>query len=111
MSDDREYLQRMYVNGCEPLNLPVVNIAVAGDKRINELAAENADLRRQLEAAKGEAQRTVYVPAVDGSQALTNIMLSSCWSDTPEHSEIDVFDPESMQVYAVTLTAREVGKP
>jgi hypothetical protein len=66
---------------------------------------------REATAAEGDAQRTVYVPAVDGSQALTNIMLSSCWSDTPEHAEIDVFDPESMQVYAVTLTARKVGKP
>ena len=79
-------------------------IYMARNKAIaDELYAENRDLRRQLDDAKGEAQRTVYVQADDAKEAMIYVMDGGGF-DRMQDAE----HPAGATVFAVTLTARKV---
>jgi len=75
--------------------------------RMAALEAENAELRRQLEQARGEAQRTVYVNATNQLDALA---LAERQCGTRNLMAAEDLLRLSQNVYAVTLTARKVTK-
>jgi len=78
------------------------------DDRMAAMVVEVADIRRQLADARGEAQRTVYAWWYEPDGAIGELLCGR-WLHSDADTKgrpVDSCD----HAYAVTLTARKVGK-